>query len=284
MKNGVEGRLTGGLGNQLFVFAAAYAQAKRLGVDLILDNSAYSRGDIRSMELPGFNHSYSTAHKSRGRQLLDEAFKRVVREKSFEFDESVNRIRPGMTMIGYFQSYKYFSAVMSEICELILNEEISQEAADLNMLIRENQFSVIHLRRGDYLEPKIREVHGTVTLNYIHQAVSSLRDMGITNKFLVFSDSPELAEKEILSLGEDVSMAKEPAGFSSFELLRAFASAQGGFVMSNSSLSWWGATLSEYVSGTAVVCPDPWFANGPKTKDLLMPNWTRLDSGVGSIR
>jgi len=52
----LEAKLTGGLGNQLFIFAAAYAIAKRLDCKLILDTSDFNAGNIRSLEIAHFEN------------------------------------------------------------------------------------------------------------------------------------------------------------------------------------------------------------------------------------
>ena len=48
-------RLTGGLGNQMFQFAAGYALSLRRGVPLELDVTSYARDELRVYELSAFN-------------------------------------------------------------------------------------------------------------------------------------------------------------------------------------------------------------------------------------
>ena len=48
-------RLTGGLGNQMFQFAAGYALSLRRGVPLELDISSYGRDELRVYELAPFD-------------------------------------------------------------------------------------------------------------------------------------------------------------------------------------------------------------------------------------
>jgi len=49
------------------------------------------------------------------------------------------------------------------------------------------------------------------------------------------------------------------------------------YIIGNSSLSWWGAFLS-YSTNPIVVAPEPWFATKPEPNLLIPPNWIRLPS------
>jgi hypothetical protein len=58
------------------------------------------------------------------------------------------------------------------------------------------------------------------------------------------------------------------------EVLLAMAHG-AGFVIANSSFSWWAATLS---GSRSVVAPYPWFKGIPEPSEMVNPNWTREDS------
>ena len=48
------------------------------------------------------------------------------------------------------------------------------------------------------------------------------------------------------------------------------------FIIANSTFSWWGAILS--TKSKIVIAPDPWFKNGLQIKNLIPPNWIKLNA------
>ena len=53
-------RIKGGLGNQLFQYAAGYSLAKRLGQELLIDSSFYPTQALRGYKLPFLAIDYTT--------------------------------------------------------------------------------------------------------------------------------------------------------------------------------------------------------------------------------
>ena len=51
-----------------------------------------------------------------------------------------------------------------------------------------------------------------------------------------------------------------------------------GYVVANSSFSWWAAFLS-FNGASEVVAPSPWFKGMDDPKDLIPPNWSQVDAG-----
>ena len=47
------------------------------------------------------------------------------------------------------------------------------------------------------------------------------------------------------------------------------------FVLSNSTFSWWGASLA-YAPNSKVFCPENWFKTKENPKDLIPQNWIRI--------
>ena len=120
-------KLVGGLGNQLFIWATATAISKRTGLRFDLDATqctqwGYQLGDfgieakyLANSPPDGLLPTRIVKYDSR---LIN--FLRLIRqelrkfrigsnhwERSNSFDSSVFEIRPGKTLCGYFQSYKF---------------------------------------------------------------------------------------------------------------------------------------------------------------------------------
>ena len=54
-----------------------------------------------------------------------------------------------------------------------------------------------------------------------------------------------------------------------------------GYVIANSTFSWWAAYLS-LNPGVEVVAPSPWFMGMEDPKELIPPNWKKFDAGYQS--
>ena len=124
-------RLVGGLGNQMFQYAAARSVAIRTGANLRLDLSWFGTDPNRTYALAPFQiqaetygeRSY-TQRKSSLTALLqrikcyviqgDQALPKYT-EKSFSFDRALETIKAPIYLEGYFQSENYFHNIFSNI-------------------------------------------------------------------------------------------------------------------------------------------------------------------------
>lgn len=275
--DGICAYLTGGLGNQLFVYAAAYAQARRLGCPLYIDASALGDGNLRAFELGTLplkgrvlsdDSPWRGRSPTRYRRWQRDSALAVYRERGFGFEPEIGDVAKGTTLVGYFQSWRYFAEFHSEI-----REWFSAAIADLAWEERPADIHV-HVRRGDYLQPGTSAFHGVASPGYFSRALALQRRIGAFDVARVFSDSPELARTE---LGEEPGLVFEESrpGASSLESLLVMSRARR-FILSNSSFSWWAAWLSEATE--FVIAPRPWLASGESAADLLLPDWVTLDA------
>ncbi len=281
-KNGIVIRLQGGLGNQLFILAAGIAQARRLDCGLFIDTSLFVEGkswpiEVTKIKFDGLNLEDDTRiMKPLFGGVLDKFAPSVFEEKSFAFDERIFEITPGTTLSGYFQSEKYFSPVKEEIfnslASLVFDENEQKVIDELSRM----EFIALHMRRGDYVSnPEALKVHGLTRARYFEQAVEMIRRQTGIDKVLVFSDDILAAKNELGHLvGLDFTAV--PNNISSFATLALFSYGRG-FVISNSTFSWWGAWLGQMRSqGCPVIAPRPWFTSNMPTQDLLPDNWYTL--------
>jgi hypothetical protein len=117
--------------------------------------------------------------------------------------------------------------------------------------------------------------HGLASKKYFHSAMLSVLKVNPNAKFIVFSDSIELARTDFPYAEEYISSVEL---FKPSENL-ILMSRMGGIIGSNSSLSWWAGFLNQKPE---INCfPDPWFANqNLDTRDLLPRDWKRISSGI----
>ena len=186
-------RLCGGLGNQMFQYAAARAVAHRNRAPLKLDISAFEGDQLRGYALHHFNivESFATPREverltkrglwgrcSRRLKCCLPRYRRSVfaeRKNRFGvFDPDILRVRGGVYMVGYWQSEKYYEDIQDtirrEFTVRYAQDRQSQETADK---IASTQSVGIHVRRADYVSnPGIGRVYANCDLNYYKECVA----------------------------------------------------------------------------------------------------------------
>lgn len=259
-------QMMGGLGNQLFQIAAAYAHCKRHGHTLTI--SSNTRG--------GRNTYWNTLFK----HLKDYT---VPRQKRTIFrDNLLRNVKPLQTpgilwkeprfaytpipatasaLSGYFQSSQYFQDCANEIRQLFTFDTTRMQQRHGALLTRKDA-TVLHIRRGDYVSAPT--YHGILSAEWYKEAC-----VGRTN-LLVFSD--DLPWCRGLDFLKGATFVDEPDEAVALQLMSQFHR----FILSNSSFSWWAAWLSG--PDADVVIPDRWFGPaGPQDyQDIYEPTWKRL--------
>ena len=287
-------RLVGGLGNQLFGYYAGAALAARHGAPLRLDTSWVRHGmtdhgiEILRFDLPGewLDDRSLRARLSAPGSLAGRAWARAIREvpalrsslriheaEGVGHDPTLLDQPPGTRLRGYFQSWRTVqNAVDSGYPR---RPQLRHESNWLDHLAARAQREsplVVHVRRGDYA--KVPEF-GLLAASYYEPAIDRLRAEGVTGPLWLFSDEPALAPHALGRHSAAAEVIRSPDGPAT-ELLAMSHGA--GFVIANSTFSWWGATMS--APKTPVIAPDPWFVAGPTVEGLIPPEWTRLPSGI----
>jgi len=293
--------LAGGLGNQMFQFAAGYALARRTGGSLRFDLAQYEkpndRDTKRNVLLSCFGISVPTCTKpaDHGAGRLARAWKRIGRELTgsrstrrggttvyrqpgYHFDEGFLALSPPVHLTGFFQSELYFASVADELRDLFRirapqGANFARQLAEIEAC----DFAVsIHARRGDYVADAItRDYHGVLDERYYGRAVALARRLcDGPARYFVFSDEPAAKPLDGLVDATYVTGNQERP----WEDL-ALMSACRGHVLANSSFSWWGAWLDQK-PGKWVIAPRNWFSAKTQrtlsTSDLACPDWITI--------
>lgn len=258
--------LVGGLGNQMFQYAAARALALRASATLVLDLSWFRTQSKQRFGLDEFAIDAVVLDEAAG----NSATRRlpVLKERGFHFQPELVAGGVNCYLEGYWQSERYFADAREQIRADFLMPYLATPAG-----IAESERAVsVHVRRGDYVsEPETLAYHGTCSLEYYARAMDLLRRLVPGARFRVFSDDPGWAQDNLA--GSDVNVISEP-GSSPHADLSLMAQCRH-HVLANSSFSWWGAWLSP--AGGTTVAPRPWFLTPDNnTTDLLPPAWLTL--------
>jgi hypothetical protein len=279
--------LMGGLGNQLFQYAAARRLSLTLDVPLKLDLNFYKRHSQRTYELHQFCIEAGIATlwevaRWRGPRFLTRITQplglvpRLVLERDFEFDPDILTLGDGRCLEGYWQSYRYFADVAPQIlAELAVRTPPSD--ADRTLLHRMARCDAIglHVRRGDYASnPAARQHHGLCPPDYYRRAVDKIASRLRAPELFVFSDDMPWVKQHLRFGLETTHVEHHGVGSAPLEL-RLMAGCRH-FVLANSSLSWWAAWLSSQ-EDSIVYAPRQWFTDPAiNTDDLTPPAWHRI--------
>jgi hypothetical protein len=193
---------------------------------------------------------------------------KVISSGQIGFDNSISFYDGNRFLVGYFQSYKWNNEnVMTKLKELKLTENsvLVNYYIDLAKIERP---LVVHLRLGDY---KSENNFGILSPEYYESAITELLAKGIYRKVWIFSDEPELAGRILpLSITSHARWIPELEG-SAAKTLEVMRHGHG-YVIGNSTFSWWAAFIS-HTDSPIVIAPDPWFMNLSTPQDLIPPHW-----------
>jgi hypothetical protein len=228
--------IQGGLGNQMFQYAAGLAVSKRLQEPLFLNNSFYEVNKSRQYELGVFPVS-ATVSNEQGKR---------IEEKGFRYQD----ITESGMMVGYWQSEKYFADIADQV-----RKEFYLPKASI-----EDDMVAVTVRRGDYLS--LPNVFHNLGESYYRDALEIFPDYTV----VVFSDDPAWCI-ENLDWADYVMPCN--TAITDLSLLSSFKN----HIIANSSFGWWGAWLA---NGNTVVSPRDWFTNGLDTTDLIPDRWIRI--------
>jgi hypothetical protein len=278
--NAVYARLTGGVGNQMFQYAAARRLAFIHDAQLQLDLREFQNRQ-RHYALDGFCIRGQPASAQRLRQLncmmrwpsrlLTREVVKRYKERSFRFDPEVLELKPPVYLDGYWQSERYFDDVRSEITsEFSFASDPSPRIAEMVEGMRAGAAVAVHVRRTDFVERAIvRQKHGSCSIDYYRAALLFVRSVEPLVRVFVFSDDMEWARRNLAEL-DPVTFVE---GNTVHDDLRLMSSCKHN-VIANSTFSWWAAWLNRSPD-KIVVAPTPWFADGPSDSDLIPHTWVR---------
>ena len=285
--------LIGGLGNQMFQYAAGYALSKRLGVALKFDISDFSNYKLHNgLELVKvFNCPLDCASKQEidailGRRANIKILNRIqflayrhLYPRNILVDhncpeDKFNADLPAY-MSGYWQSERYFKDYSQEIRKIFafrlsMND---QNLTTLDQILQCNSISV-HVRRGDYVtNPKNVAYLGATPISFYCSAIEYIAKKVDAPRFFVFSDDPEWAKSNIRTHypTEYIDHNHGSCSFADMQLM----SRCSHHIIANSSFSWWGAWLNPDPR-KLVIGPRTWFANPRRLDNPCPPEWTLL--------
>lgn len=279
--------LMGGLGNQMFQVAAAFAHAVKHNAKLVLDGRPTLYWDT---VFHRFQHFLSVSAKQIKQQSLTWREQTPATYSDPPTPPSNPPTPPpnGLYLNGYFQSHRYFSDCASLVRDMLkpsvsLVRRIRDKYAHLLDPLVRDKVVVVHACRGDYLAAT--NYRGNLPVSYYARAVSEIQtrlqpSLGVNAPnapntpihYLLYGEDP-LFWLEILPLLRGEASHGEVATFEILSptetddveclaLLQQFRNV----IIANSSYSWWSAFLAG--SEATVVAPS--------AEDVYPPWWIKV--------
>lgn len=283
-------RLMGGLGNQLFQYAAARHLAHLNNTELFVDNSYLQTPTEnvapRNYELGSFNvvskiadqkllHSFHGCEFSAKERILTKLISLGKNNKykfdEYGFDEHLLELRGNYYIRGFFQSEKYFKNIKEVIRkELTIKDEFIPKD-DLLIKSISNQNSVsIHIRRGDYIRNlSSMEAHGLCSKDYYTKSIEFIkRELGNDIHFYLFTDDAKWVQNE-MKWEINSTLIENKTTLEDFYLMSLCKQN----IIANSTFSWWAAWLNNN-NDKKVILPKHWLNNLlSETIEIAPKNW-----------
>lgn len=266
----IHAKVQGGLGNQLFIWAAGFSLACRIGGSLTIDDTLISklnrnqRLDNRKFELGSFN-----IRRSR-RALVSHRTYRQFSELSFDYDQRFSAIDGSVVLLGNFQSWRYMEGQESRIREVLsTNARLSPGFTLLRLELESTPWIGVHVRRGDYLRVGVLNI---VERDYYEKAIRLAQEETGAERVIVFSDDVGLAKEVVPGAARYIGGEEMHSPVDTLMLMATC----NAFVGANSSFSWWAAFLNQDENAMKIF-PEQWFSDSSiDCPDLLVEDWLRI--------
>lgn len=312
-------QIEGGLGNQMFQYAAGRALALRRGTTLAVDTRLYRKRELRRdhrfdrrafgldcfrmplveapmAQIPVEEYRRRLQSGSLGRIRLHMGLHRLssriartmkahgsspllYREREFSFDPGVLDLPDGSYLAGWWQSERYFA----DAAEVIRHDFVPRRPPS-----SENcHWLELIGACGCAVSVHVRRSdylrsasHGTCSPAYYREAARLIKwRNGANPVFFVFSDDPAWTREHLRLGGETHVLDHNDTEREAHEDMRLMTACDH-HIIANSTFSWWGAWLDRSLS-KVVVAPEPWFrAPDLDAKDILPRGWLTVPSGV----
>ena len=259
----------GQLGNQMFQYAALKGIAAKHNYKTII---------------PSHNEVIVDALGNKLRIELFDAFdipmgpmdvgyiphERNVQEPHYHFSqELLDNCPDNVSLVGYFQSEKYFKHIEDDIRKLFGPKEDALSCWASTQHLFDNPIA-LHIRRGDFLINSVH--HHNLSMKYYEEA---LNQFDSDRQVIIFSDDTDWCKAQPLFEGDRFLVCEGGGPYTDLYMM----SKCDDFIIANSTFSWWGAWLS-HNEDKLVIYPDRWF--GPNnidksTADLFPPEWRMIN-------
>jgi hypothetical protein len=282
----------GGLGNQMFQYAAARNLSIKFNKKLYIDTSSFDNNNIdtyRRYELNNFNIKAEIADRKIYNLFFGSSFNfinkfilkilKFGRYKKIDIPLTNTSVWSfsnigSVYLRGFFQNEAYFLENQHQIISDFTLNEIPNNRYVNEIVNIKNSISV-HVRRGDYINNKLAiDVLGAKDFQYYLDAIELLK-LKLQNEeicFFIFSDDIEWCKNNLVFDGNKRYIDDVNNSITEFYLM----SICKHNIISNSTYSWWSAYLNKNID-KIIIAPKIWFRNVKyKNEGIIPKNWIKL--------
>ena len=278
-------KIYGGLGNQMFQYAAGRALSLRHHVPLDLDIQWFFQKQNSTTARPYHLNIFKNITASVQKKLFFPCpailhriknylpYTHIIREPHFAYWPEFSSITPPATLDGYWQCEKYFMEFRKEIRDDFTFPPLPEAARQLFKQIANTPESVsVHVRRGDYVSnPQAQAFHGNLQQEYYNKSLQLIKDTCGKTKLFIFSDDPIWVRNNFNYCGHDATIVELGFPNAPYHDMHLMTLCKH-HIIANSTFSWWGAWLKKQSGLT--ISPKCWFANSMMdSKDIHGNGW-----------
>jgi Glycosyl transferase family 11 len=263
--NKVITRIKGGLGNQLFCYAAARRLALVNDVELVIDDISGFARDIGYQQQYALDHFCIPVRKATPSERMEpfERYRRgmikwLSRKKPFSerlyLEQEGNDFTEGLLTLkiskilyldGYWQSEKYFKDV-----EKVIREDLQitppPDLENQQMAAKINSCNAVALHVRWFDDPEIIvTTPRNLPADYYQTAIALIEQKVDSPHYFIFSDNPEATSKKIALPENRVTFITHNRGDKNAYADLWLISQCQHFILANSTFSWWGAWLGD---------------------------------------
>lgn len=293
----------GGLGNQMFQYAAAKSIALNNRTELLIDTSFLEDKSekenftYRDFELDVFQLKDIVIDKFQLQLFLNKVnvfdnlrlnrlnqiffnnkipIHKIIRENSLIQNRDIfNLISNNSLLEGYWQSESYFISHQNIIRDLF---RFSKSIVNTNLIaeITNNNSVSVHIRRGDYANNDvINSVHGLCTIEYYIEAFQMMSSKIANPIFYIFSDDMNWTKNTLHFLNQKYNIVYiDQNNMNPSDDMNLMSNCKHN-IIANSSFSWWGAWLNKN-SEKIVISPLVWTKNNSSNPNLIPHSWIKI--------
>ena len=282
--------IAGGLGNQMFQYAAAYALAQNKNFKLMLDISDFTKINNRTFQLKYFfNITNSIATNKEVKSILGMRrfflIRRILKkinkitpnlliEEPYIFNERFLEVENSIYLQGYWQNYNYFLSYKKKLQNIFkLKSLSSKDILFSDHYLKMNNLTSVHIRKGDYINKNNKNIFNQLGTKYYMDSISYIKNMVSKPFFFIFSDDYNWVKDNIkLPHNEYILMDYSLDSLIDFKLM----SLCQHHIIANSTFSWWPAWLKDENRGDIVIAPKKWLNTNLEPKGMIMPSWVQI--------
>lgn len=272
--------LSGGLGNQMFEYAAGRALSihhnTELSIDLYLLKKK-TKATTRHYELSVFDIKppirtsilnkiavkvFGTMHSKTIKKSFLNRLGIFRDEKAQYYDTKFANLPKDTTLFGYFQNENYFKEISRQLkVDFTFRTPLTGKNDKIRHKIEQENSVSIHIRRGDYINTNTNLP--ILDLSYYKKAIEYIISEIDNPYFFIFSDGIEWVKinLDLSNLNHEfIDWNKNEHSYIDMQLM----SLCKNNIIANSSFSWWAG----------------WLNNNPDKMVIAPRKWYKGDTGI----